>query len=182
MQINNIKKLLKIKGNNVNILNFYETNNEIIVDISVDVTYHSCPKCKTSTKKVHDYRKPSFIKHCSIYDKIVFLRYKKRRYVCQHCNARFTESNPFVSKYAKVSNFTRLSIINNCSRKISFSDVANLLHISTSTVYRHFINHTSFERPDTLPEVLCIDESVAHMSSKLKQLATNVCFSYWSYF
>ncbi len=162
MQNNYIKNLVKIKYPNVNFLNAVETNKAHVVQVSVTRTHHHCPKCNSITNKIHDYRKPSFIKHSFCDEKAVILSYKKRRYVCTSCNARFTENNPFVSKYAKVSNNFRLNIINKCRSKISLSDIADLINVSTSTVYRHFNNHTTFDRPKTLPTILCIDEFASH--------------------
>ncbi len=81
-----IKKLIGFKGI---ILEQLETSSDSMsFSFSLEIKTHNYPKCHQQTSKVHDYR-IQMIKDISISGKKTYLYYKKRRYVCNHCNKKF---------------------------------------------------------------------------------------------
>lgn len=162
MHLNHITKLLGIKSKNVIVNDVFYSGSDLFVSLSMKKMWHTCPRCGSRTKKVHDYRKQSKIKHGKISGYKTYILYKKRRYVCKQCNTRFTESNDFVGRNSRISTNNKLNIISNCTKKTSFLDIANDQNISSSTVSRHFNSVTEYKTPLTLPEALSIDEFAAH--------------------
>jgi transposase len=114
MQEYYINNLLRIKDEHLKVSRVVTTDNVIDIHIYFTQGYHTCPKCQSKTCKVHDYRMRR-IKHGVINGYDVFINYKRRRYVCKHCDTRFPEPNSFVTKFAKISNVTKQHILyRNC--------------------------------------------------------------------
>ncbi len=125
MQINSTKNLLGIKDINLNILNFFENDSFMLFTVSMKRVFHTCP----NWGKIHDYRKPSFIKHSTINGKIVYIKYRKRRYSCTKCDKRFTENNSFINTYSKISNLAKQQILHEvkfCDYFVSVAKKCNL--------------------------------------------------------
>ena len=70
-------ELLGLKGFVVKNLEETEKN---ILDIEKERMPHTCPKCQGVTEKIHDYRIQR-IRHITVGNKTVILKYRKRRYV-----------------------------------------------------------------------------------------------------
>ena len=156
MHINDITKLLGLEDGSVKILGHYEQSGVKYIEIVREKYPHPCPTCQTLTSHVHDYRIRR-ITHAAYTSNKAVLLYKRRRYRCPKCQKRFPEENLFVSKYEKISHYTKLSILNSYHKPLSFKSIADSLYISSSTVIRHGEKHINPKRL-TLPEVLSIDE------------------------
>ena len=76
-------KLLELED--VIIEDVQTTNTEIHTFLSMPRRPHICPRCKTITEQIHDYR-TSVIKDIPSMGKMMFLHYRKRRYHCPCCN------------------------------------------------------------------------------------------------
>ncbi|MDR0921469.1 MAG: ISL3 family transposase [Lactobacillales bacterium] len=89
-----------------------------------------------------------------------FVRLYKQRFKCDSCNSRFTAKTGFVDSGCYISNLLRIEIAQKLSVKISMTDIAKELNISTSTVYRSFNKYYEDHQINQfkLPEVLCFDE------------------------
>ncbi|MDD4343158.1 MAG: transposase family protein, partial [Eubacteriales bacterium] len=148
-----IRKLIGFKGI---ILEQLETSSDSMsFSFSLEIKTHNCPKCHQQTSKVHDYR-IQMIKDISISGKKTYLYYKKRRYVCNHCNKKFYEKNDFLPRYQRMTSRLIKYIITRMKNVYSVSDIAKENNISPSTALRlfRFINYSLTK----LPEVISIDE------------------------
>ena len=151
-----ISKFLNLQGIFIDSKNYLETDDKIIIPISTEQTEQTCPCCGEKTSYVHDYR-IQLIKDISFRHKPVFLRLKKRRYVCHHCGKRFYEHYNFIPKHYHLSNRLYENIIYELKSKCSCKNIAMNNFVSTSTVLRT-LKLVAFSDKPSLPEVLGIDE------------------------
>ena len=154
MQINYITKLLNLKG--VKVKKLIEKEKSIEIHISTKAKEHTCPCCGNKTKHIHDYRKQN-IKHGILNNKTIILVLNKRRYCCEKCGKRFYEKYDFINKYQRCSLIFYKVIYEKFREVVSFSHIAREVGLSVTTIIRLF-NYINFTKPETLPEVLCIDE------------------------
>lgn len=153
MQTNCIKNLLDLKD--FIIKNIKNLKDKVEIYIELPVKEHICPCCGHSTSNIHDYYTQT-IKDIPIYFKPTFLIIRKRRYVCNHCDKKFFEHNPLLSKYARRT--TRLSgfVIDKLRSLVSQSDVSKQTNVSPSVISK-MLPYLAVTN-STLPRVLCIDE------------------------
>ena len=78
-----------------------ETEEEIILQISLKRKMHNCPRCKAETDQVHDYRIRA-VRDLSIRGKPLKLLYRRRRYFCPSFGKRFSEACAFLGKYQQL--------------------------------------------------------------------------------
>jgi transposase len=156
MQEYYIKKVMRIEDEHLKVRRIQTIDNVMEIDIDFTHGYYACPNCGQKTCKIHDYRLRR-IKHGVINGYKVFLNYKRRRYVCKHCETRFPEPNTIVTPYGKISNNTKRHILKEAESVQSFTSIAERYNISTSTAIRHIDRHINPKRL-TLPETICIDE------------------------
>jgi len=130
-------------------------DSSIKIFIETDPKEHVCPSCNKATSKIHDYRN-QVIKDLPFQFKNTFIVLRKRRYVCPHCGKRFYESYDFSPRYHRMTNRLVSYIINELSKTVSMTTVANNANVSLNTVIRIFkyINYSS----TSLPKVLSIGE------------------------
>ncbi|MFZ2560633.1 MAG: transposase [Candidatus Nanoperiomorbaceae bacterium] len=64
----------------------------------------------------------------------------------------------------------QLTIIRECARKQSFTDIADRLHVSITTVLRHF-DCISYSKPVALPAILSLDEFRENAQGQTYQIA-----------
>ena len=153
MQTNCIKNLLDLKDFIVK--NIKNLKDKVEIYIELPVKKHICPRCGHATSNIHDYYSQT-IKDIPIYFKPTFLIIRKRRYVCNHCDKKFFEHNPLLSKYARRT--TRLSgfVIDKLRSLVSQSDVSKQTNVSPSVISK-MLPYLAVTN-STLPRVLCIDE------------------------
>ena len=153
MQTNCIKNLLDLKDFIVK--NIKNLKDKVEIYIELPIKEHICPCCGHSTSNIHDYYTQT-IKDIPIYFKPTFLIIRKRRYVCNHCDKKFFEHNPLLSKYARRT--TRLSgfVIDKLRSLVSQSDVSKQTNVSPSVISK-MLPYLAVTN-STLPRVLCIDE------------------------
>lgn len=147
-------KLLELEDVNIN--DVQSTTTEIHVHFTMNRRTHKCPKCGNLTDKVHDYR-VSIIKDIPFMGKKTFIHYKKRRYCCTACNKRFYENCPIIRKHCRITTRLVYYAIDLLRERQSVSSSASLAGISCSSLFR-FISYVNYSKPDTLPQVLSIDE------------------------
>ena len=89
-----------------------------------------------------------------------YLKLRKQRYYCKHCNSTFILKSNIVAKHCYISNNTKLSIALSAKDKISEKDIAKNHNVSHSTVnriidsfYLHYKANFNY-----LPKHLCFDE------------------------
>ena len=163
-----ILNLLNLKDENIN---FDENfcSEEIINDLKVKVFYASLsykPKACYHCGHVFDSKiikhgfKSSSIKLPSVSGFCTYLKLRKQRYFCKHCNSTFILKTNIVKEDCFISNNTKLSIALNAKEKISEKDIAKYHNVSHSTVNRiidSFYNHYK-PKYNYLPKHLCFDE------------------------
>ena len=154
MQNNYITELLYLKG--VEVKEIIKKEKNIEIHISTKAKEQTCPCCGNKTKHIHDYRKQN-IKHGILNNKTIILILNKRRYCCEKCGKRFYEEYDFINKYQRCSPIFYKVIYEKFSEVVSFSHIAREVGLSVTTIIRLF-NYINFTKPETLPEVLCIDE------------------------
>lgn len=149
-----IDELLGTQG--VKYISTEESGDELTISVEMPRKEHVCPRCRSVTDTVHDYRH-QMIKAGSINHKHVSIDYRKRRYVCHECGKRFIEENGFVGRYQRMAMAVIANIVNSLRDQVTFTHVAKENHVSPQTVMRIF-DQICFPAPKHLPEALGIDE------------------------
>jgi len=126
-------ELLKMEG--VQIEKLDETEEEIILQISMERKMHICKRCGGKTDRIHDYRVRE-VRDLELRGKPVRLLYRRRRYACPACRKRFSETNDFVGRYMRFTHRTAEKIMELLRRRSSMKDIAKDTGTSVSGVKR----------------------------------------------
>ena len=86
------------------------------------------------------------------------LRLKKRRFQCKNCRRITVAKTSIVEKNCQISNLVRQKVSQLLTEKMSLTDIARRLRVSTSTVYRKLDQFSFKEHFDKLPRVMSWDE------------------------
>ncbi|WP_410254455.1 ISL3 family transposase [Streptococcus pneumoniae] len=169
-QLHFITKLLDIKDPNVQILNIInkDTHKEIIAKLDYDAP--SCPECGNQLKK-YDFQKPSKIPYLETTGIPTRILLRKRRFKCYHCSKMMVAETSIVKKNHQIPRITNQKIAQKLIEKISMTDIAHQLAISTSTVIRK-LNDSHFEHDfSRLPEIMSWDvETVRGVTVSIERL------------
>ncbi|WP_408099437.1 ISL3 family transposase [Streptococcus pneumoniae] len=155
-QLHFITKLLDIKDPNIQILDIInkDTHKEIIARLDYDTP--SCPECGSQMKK-HDFQKPSKIPYLETTGMPTRILLRKRRFKCYHCSKMMVAETSIVKKNHQIPRIINQKIAQKLIEKISMTDIAHQLSISTSTVIRK-LNDFHFEcNFRNLPEIMSWD-------------------------
>ncbi|MGR9613356.1 ISL3 family transposase, partial [Streptococcus pneumoniae] len=155
-QLHFITKLLDIKDPNVQILNIInkDTHKEIIAKLDYDAP--SCPECGNQLKK-YDFQKPSKIPYLETTGMPTRILLRKRRFKCYHCSKMMVAETSIVKKNHQIPRIINQKIAQKLIEKISMTDIAHQLSISTSTVIRK-LNDFHFEcNFRNLPKIMSWD-------------------------
>ncbi|MGJ0105358.1 ISL3 family transposase [Streptococcus pneumoniae] len=155
-QLHFITKLLDIKDPNIQILDIInkDTHKEIIAKLDYDAP--SCPECGNQLKK-YDFQKPSKIPYLETTGIPTRILLRKRRFKCYHCSKMMVAETSIVKKNHQIPRITNQKIAQKLIEKISMTDIAHQLAISTSTVIRK-LNDSHFEHDfSRLPEIMSWD-------------------------
>ena len=115
-------ELLKMEG--VQIEKLDETEEEIILQISMERKMHICKRCGGKTDRIHDYRVRE-VRDLELRGKPVRLLYRRRRYACPACRGKhFSETNDFVGRYMRFTHRTAEKIMELLRRRSSMKDIA----------------------------------------------------------
>ncbi|MFW6560730.1 ISL3 family transposase [Streptococcus pneumoniae] len=152
-QLHSITKLLDIKDPNIQILDIInkDTHKEIIAKLDYDAP--SCPECGNQLKK-YDFQKPSKIPYLETTGMPTRILLRKRRFKCYHCSKMMVAETSIVKKNHQIPRIINQKIAQKLIEKISMTDIAHQLAISTSTVIRK-LNDFHFEcNFRNLPEIM----------------------------
>ena len=133
-----------------------ETEEEIILQISLKRKMHNCPRCKAETDQVHDYRIRA-VRDLSIRGKPLKLLYRRRRYFCPSCGKSFSEACAFLGKYQRFTYQVTERIMQLLHHRWSMKDIARDTRTSVSGVARCLALYPQ-GKPRELPRVLSFDE------------------------
>lgn len=169
----NITSLLKIPG-------FFVTDvqvqkEEIIISARKRSKTARCNGCNKRSKKLKDYRSPSKILHMMLCNQKVYLLFKKRRFVCQHCHKIFTEQISFIQSYQRSSVFVKHHALERLSDS-SFKATSKRIGISygslTSLLKKVFTLETINWQEQLVKDVIRIGIDEHHLGRKNKYLVT----------
>ncbi|WP_408099480.1 ISL3 family transposase [Streptococcus pneumoniae] len=155
-QLHFITKLLDIKDPNIQILDIIkkDTHKEIIAKLDYDAP--SCPECGNQLKK-YDFQKPSKIPYLETTGMPTRILLRKRRFKCYHCSKMMVAETSIVKKNHQIPRIINQKIAQKLIEKISMTDIAHQLSISTSTVIRK-LNDFHFEcNFRNLPKIMSWD-------------------------
>ena len=155
--IKNTTELIGIKDPNIIISLVFETDTHIEIQAKLDYPAPSCPHCHGKMIK-YDFQKTSKIPLLEQAGTPTLLRLKKRRFQCKNCRRVTVAETSIVEKNCQISNLVRQKVTQLLTEKVSLTDIARRLRVSTSTVYRKLDQFTFKEHFDKLPAVMSWDE------------------------
>ena len=153
--IKNNTELIGIKDQNIKISLVFETDTHIEIQAKLDYPAPSCPHCHGKMIK-YDFQKPSKIPLLEQAGTPTLLRLKKRRFQCKSCRRVRVAETSIVEKNCQISNLVRQKVTQLLTEKVSLTDIARRLRVSTSTVYRKLDQFTFKKHYDKLPNELII--------------------------
>ncbi|WP_432445364.1 ISL3 family transposase, partial [Streptococcus pneumoniae] len=122
----------------------------------LDYDAPSCPECGNQLKK-YDFQKPSKIPYLETTGMPTRILLRKRRFKCYHCSKMMVAETSIVKKNHQIPRIINQKIAQKLIEKISMTDIAHQLAISTSTVIRK-LNDSHFEHDfSRLPEIMSWD-------------------------
>ena len=155
--IKNTTELIGIKDQNIKISLIFETDTHIEIQAKLDFPAPLCPHCHEKIIK-YDFQKTSKIPLLEQAGTPTLLRLKKRRFQCKSCKRVTVAETSIVKKNCQISNLVRQKVAQLLTDKVSLTDIARRLRVSTSTVYRKLDQFTFKEHYDKLPAVMSWDE------------------------
>lgn len=155
--IKNTTELIGIKDPNIIISLVFETDTHIEVQAKLDYPAPSCPHCHGKMIK-YDFQKTSKIPLLEQAGTPTLLHLKKRRFQCKSCKRVTVAETSIVEKNCQISNIVRQKVTQLLTEKVSLTDIARRLRVSTSTVYRKLDQFTFKKHYDKLPAIMSWDE------------------------
>ena len=155
--IKNTTELIGIKDQNIKISLVFETDTHIEIQAKLDYPAPPCPHCHGMIIK-YDFQKHSKIPLLEQAGTPTLLRLRKRRFQCKVCKRVTVAETSIVEKNHQISNLVRQKVAQLLTEKVSLTDIARRLRVSTSTVYRKLDQFTFKEHYDKLPAVMSWDE------------------------
>ena len=155
--IKNTTELIGIKDQNIIISLVFETDTHIEIQAKLDYPAPPCPHCQGKMIK-YDFQKPSKIPLLEQAGTPTLLRLKKRRFQCKSCRRVTVAETSSVEKNCQISNLVRQKVTQLLTEKVSLTDIARILRVSTSTVYRKLDQFTFKKHYDKLPAIMSWDE------------------------
>ncbi|MBO1161658.1 ISL3 family transposase, partial [Streptococcus thermophilus] len=144
-----------IKDQNIKISLVFETDTHIEIQAKLDYPAPSCPHCQGKMIK-YDFQKPSKIPLLEQVGTPTLLRLKKHHFQCKSCRSVTVAETSIVEKNHQISNLVRQKVTQLLTEKVSLTDIARRLRVSTSTVYRKLDQFTFKKHYDKLPNELII--------------------------
>ncbi len=163
---NYTKDLINLQDNTLEISNVSKINSngqsyfEIHIFKPIEYSNKFCPNCNSNELTIKDYHTRK-IKYIPIASTPSFLFYKQRRFKCKDCGKTFNEDCSIVCKNGTISNATKVSIVEEFTKKQSISDIADRTEVSLTTANQTFVNEI-IEHRKPLPTIICMDEFKAN--------------------
>ena len=158
-----ITALLNFRDEEVELFESFMIENTVHYHVTLKLKNHDCPYCGGGT--ISHGKKKKTIHHPNIIDFNGVIHYYARRYICKLCRITFFETNPFTFENFNNSYAVIRRIMDHLSNlDMSFTRIAQLNHVSISTVILYLDSYVSIPQP-SLPECLGIDELHSRMSA-----------------
>ena len=155
--IKNTTEFIGIKDQNINISLVFETDIHIDIQAKLDYPAPLCPQCHGKMIK-YDFQNPSKIPLLERAETPTLLRFNKCRFQFKSCRRVTVAEISIVEKNCQISNLVRQKVTQLLTEKVSLTDIARRLRVSTSTVYRRLDQFTFKEYYDKLLAVMSWDE------------------------
>ncbi|MCP1640251.1 transposase [Streptococcus gallinaceus] len=155
--IHNNTELLGIKDKNIAIESIIEYKTHICVNATLGYKPSPCPNCKGKRIK-YDFQRVSTIPILDMRSLPTLVKLKKRRFQCKVCKRITVAETSLVQKNHQISETVWKKITEAHTDKLTNTDIAELTHVSVSTVQRKLAQFTFKESFDKLPKILSIDE------------------------
>lgn len=124
---NRILSIFGLQG--LKVIKVIEYYRKIFIYVYPERKTANCTSCSKRSKNIHDYRKPSIIKHLKLGKRQTYLVVSKRRFFCKACQKPFTEKLSGVSKWQRKTKALEEEIIEHL-REMSFSSVERKLGVN----------------------------------------------------
>lgn len=158
-QMNEAKDILPLIGLlSEDIGSFEATYDEDYVFMEVQLVDRRkpCPYCKSNNIIIKEnYSKTlnnSIIKH-----KCISIRLNYKRLICKDCKKSFFYDYKFSEEKARISNATKLAILDDLKEPLTYSQIAKDHNVSVNTVIGVF-KTILYQKRLNLSEIICIDE------------------------
>ena len=151
--IKNTTEFIGIKDQNINISLVFETDIHIDIQAKLDYPAPLCPQCHGKMIK-YDFQNPSKIPLLERAETPTLLRFNKCRFQFKSCRRVTVAEISIVEKNCQISNLVRQKVTQLLTEKVSLTDIARRLRVSTSTVYRKLDQFTFKKHYDKLPAVM----------------------------
>ncbi len=116
-----------------------------------------CPHCGSTDCRIKDSGYTQSLRHTPSHDQATIVTFHKRRLYCKDCKTSFMENPEWIHPSLRMTLPLYYKICRSLMRAHSLRSIAGMLCIS-ATVVKHVLDTISFDRPEHLPETLCIDE------------------------
>lgn len=139
-----IIKLFNLEPSDLEDVEVVSTDYSVFAIITLRSRRQQCPAYGCSTKRIHGYRKRT-LTHAVLNDVYTTIVFNQRRYRCVHCNKTSPEINPFAFPNRRVSSYVILRVMKMLRNpRMTFSQVADDVNLSVSSVCRIFDKYTDF--------------------------------------
>ena len=133
------------------------TNNGYIYDVEQSKEERKCPYCHSNHTKITGYYYTET--NCSESQNIQdILRIKRVRFLCKECRKTYTPPIKGIERYSTISKQVEQFIINDFTRSLTFSEIADKYGLTKQRVIQIFDDKIKFVPRRKMPKVLCIDE------------------------
>lgn len=124
---NRILSIFGLQG--LKVVKLIEYYRKIFIYVFPERSTANCTSCSKRSKNIHDYRKPSVIKHLKLGKRQTYLVISKRRFFCKDCQKPFTEKLLSVSRWQRKTKALDEEIIESL-REMSFASVERKLGVN----------------------------------------------------
>lgn len=159
---NRILSIFGLQG--LKVVKVIEYYRQIFIYVFPERETADCTVCNKRTKDVHQYCKPSLVKHLKLGKRQTYLVISKRRFFCKRCSSVFTEKLSVIDKWQRKTKALEGEIIESL-REMSFASVKRRFGVNyqsqvklLKTVMKPFTSSWENEKRTKSPISIGIDE------------------------
>lgn len=129
----------------------------MLVFVDLKDSRKKCPYCHGKNIVIKDYYSVS-IKNSVVKNKNMIVKVRIHRYKCKDCGKTFKQNYEFYGSHCSISNETKYQIVQELKTSKNFLEIAREFNVSSMSVIRILDEAVKYQKRNSLPEVLCIDE------------------------